>query len=111
MACDSCKDKRIADGFKCSSCHIKEKTFLWCVITKADENDEGNQYDHIINNQLHTIKLPTFQKGEIFAIEPSFGREINGPMRKPSKWDVEYKTFSADEFQKALLLSVKLSNG
>lgn len=37
------------------------------------------------------LRVPVFTKGEILILRG--GREMNGPMRKPDKWDVEYETF------------------
>lgn len=110
MACKKCKDKRIDDKFKCHACHVKDKTFVWIVIARADEDDEGNQYDFIYRKgrYLQSCKAPVFELGEIFPADPIFHREITGAGRKPSKWNVTYEVFSAKSYAAALLKSIKL---
>ena len=79
------------------------KKWKYQVITKAPEGD-GNQYDHLCNTKSFvTCKVDVFCLGEIIIVD-SFGREIIGAGRKPSKWHVEYKEFTS------IKEAVKLAN-
>jgi hypothetical protein len=103
--CKGCGDSKIDNKYKCSSCLVQDKEFKWAVITKA-EDKLGNQYDETKNMNAHpdkwiTVKVQNFTIGEILMIDPWFGRELSGKGRKPSKWDVEYEVFAADDWHKA----------
>lgn len=89
------------------------------VITKIpDQRYDGNKYDEIVTaadlhaedakhappNFLMSFKKQLFRLGEILLLDHN-DRDIEGPDsggRKPSKWWVEYETFSWDEMDKAL---------
>lgn len=89
-------------------------TYLWCVITHA-RNEEGNQA--VIDAELleplaaclpggmmQTLELrkQVFHPGELFLIDGEYGREVGYPQRKPSKWDIGYRTFPIDRLDDAL---------
>ena len=87
---------------------FKKKDYIFSVVTKIDE--DGGLYDHCVDpkdiridlwprwfpvpDKPFGIKLPVFELGEILIIDDTYGREISGRQRKPSKWFVETETFT-----------------
>jgi hypothetical protein len=99
---------------------------VFCVITDAPE-DEGNLYDTFLTTDGKNIyvdildekfrllpvgsreidirvKATAFQTGELLTVTRDYGREVNGPMRKPHKWYVGFETYA--KFEDALERSV-----
>jgi hypothetical protein len=54
-------------------------------------------------------RIPVFTLGEIMIMDSETGREISGAGRKPSKWDVECRTF--DKLEDAIACSKEVSEG
>lgn len=133
MGCKTCNHPSVAKEYECTQCLVKNENFLWCVITKinglnlADDilsltreeslefirsNGDGfwnwrpNREKLTKNNKgqyWYSSKVEVFFIGEVFPIDPDFGRELTTKGRKPSKWDVEYETYPAKDLAKALL--------
>jgi hypothetical protein len=59
----------------------------------------------LVQGAFLTFRVPVFTYGEIVIVD-SGGRELTGPQRKASKWDVDYETF--DSVEEALDLAMKL---
>jgi len=98
--------------------------FTFAVITKIPEwkKDAGNQCDEIIEpwqwrrdltsedsfrfpQRSCVVRLPAFVLGEILILN-EHEREVDGHMRKPSKWTVEYECF--DTLRKAVACTRKV---
>jgi hypothetical protein len=45
MPCIRCGDKRIAHPYRCNVCHVKDKTFIWCVIIDANQEYDPEHDD------------------------------------------------------------------
>ena len=98
----------ITKGKTCKKIHLE--TLLLCVITSADPEDPGNQYDFIdLDDAIKTVKVPVFTQGEIFAIDRVHGRELHGNRRKPDKWRVAYQEFEFKDIGKAVKLAIEVS--
>ncbi len=55
--------------------------------------------------RIQEIKAPTFKRGEIIIVD-EWGREVDGPQRKPSKWDIKYRVF--DNLEEAVKYAQKI---
>lgn len=78
-------------------------SLIGCVIQTEEpskDNDFRGVYRHLheVDPELALLlmlkgRIPVFSLGEIIILDES-GREVGGHMRKPSKWDIEYETFT-----------------
>ena len=85
----------------------------WVVITRADEDHDGNLCDEfvtpanprevnpdsLVDGKLH-VRRPVFYVGELLLLD-EYGREIGYPGRKPGRWDISYETFPCDRWEDA----------
>lgn len=141
MACmNKCGNTEVADEYECSTCLVKGRRAVWCVITKVSKltlydfsesfnRTEAKEYVFKSCNYLEGYrearktllkvdrneyllfqKSPTFNVGELMLVDPIFGREIVGAGRKPSKWDVVYEEFSMYDIDKAVKRALEARN-
>lgn len=60
-------------------------------------------------HMLLALRVPVFAMGEILVLDES-GREIAGPMRKPSKWSVGVELFDTIELAVARAKALALAS-